>query len=46
VRNNEEGFSYVFLQPATESEIELAAEAMEGYPTESIGNDGWPNRFS
>lgn len=40
VRNNEEGFSYVFLRPTTETEIGLATVAMEGCPTESIGCDG------
>lgn len=40
VRNDDEGFSYVFLQPETESEIELATEAMGDCPTESIGCDG------
>lgn len=39
-RNDEEGFSYVFLQPQTEAEVSLAKEAMEGCPTESIGCDG------
>lgn len=39
-RDDEEGVSYVFRQPQTDEEIELAVEAMEGCPTESIGDDG------
>ncbi len=32
--------SIVFRQPVTEAELAAAAEAKEGCPTESIGNDG------
>ena len=39
-RNDETGFSIVHRQPETPTEIALAEEALEGCPTESIGNDG------
>ena len=32
------GFAYVFSQPDTEVELALAQEALEGCPTESIGD--------
>ncbi|MDB6140083.1 MAG: ferredoxin [Verrucomicrobiaceae bacterium] len=32
--------SFVFRQPLTNAEIKVCEEAMEGCPTESIGNDG------
>ena len=39
-RNEEIGFSIVFQQPVTPEEIAEATAAMDGCPTESIGNDG------
>jgi ferredoxin len=39
-RNEEGGYSYVTKQPATDEEGQLCIEAMEGCPTESIGDDG------
>ena len=39
-RDNLEGLSYVWKQPATPKEIMLAQEALESCPTESIGCDG------
>jgi ferredoxin len=39
-RNDEIGFSIVYRQPITPEEIAQAVDAMEGCPTESIGNDG------
>jgi ferredoxin len=39
-RNEDIGFSIVFRQPVTAEEIQQATEAMNGCPTESIGNDG------
>ena len=39
-RNDEIGFSIAFRQPVTLDEIEQATQAMNGCPTESIGNDG------
>jgi ferredoxin len=39
-RDEETGFSFVYRQPVTPAEIELAEEAKQGCPTESIGNDG------
>ena len=40
VRNDEEGMSVVVRQPLTPEEIALAQRALDGCPTESIGNDG------
>lgn len=39
-RNEEIGFSIAYRQPQTPEELEQAKAAMEGCPTESIGNDG------
>jgi len=39
-RNEDEGFSYVHKQPATEEELRLCREALEGCPVEAIGDDG------
>ncbi len=39
-RNDEIGFSIVYRQPVTPEEIAQAIDAMEGCPTESIGDDG------
>lgn len=36
-RDDEEGQSIVYAQPVTEAEIDNCIEAMEGCPTESIG---------
>ncbi len=38
-RDDEIGQSFVFRQPATEEEIALCREALEGCPTESIGEE-------
>ena len=38
-RDDEEGYSYVYKQPQTKEEHELANEAMESCPTESIGKE-------
>ncbi len=35
-----DGHSYVYRQPATEEEIKICEEALQGCPTDSIGNDG------
>ncbi|HEX8371981.1 MAG TPA: ferredoxin [Chthoniobacterales bacterium] len=35
-----EPYSVVWQQPVTPEEIALAMEALQGCPTESIGNDG------
>ena len=37
-REDDEGYSYVYKQPANEQEEELCREAMEGCPVEAIGN--------
>ncbi len=39
-RDDSEGLSYVWRQPATAEEILLAEEVLQSCPTESIGNDG------
>jgi len=39
-RNDEGGYSYVFMQPTTGEEIALCMEALEGCPVEAIGEDG------
>jgi ferredoxin len=39
-RRDESGSSIVYRQPVRPEEIELAEEAREGCPTESIGKDG------
>jgi ferredoxin len=39
-RNDEIGFSIVSRQPETPEDFARASEAMNGCPTESIGNDG------
>lgn len=36
-REDSRGYSYVYRQPETEEEIAVAREAMEGCPSESIG---------
>jgi len=41
-RHDECGFSIVYKQPVTPEEIREAQNAMEGCPSESIGNDGIP----
>ncbi len=40
VRDDEDGSTYVYRQPASQAEIALAEEALRCCPTESIGNDG------
>ena len=37
MRDDDEATSFVYRQPATETEIELCIDAMEGCPTQSIG---------
>ena len=39
-RNEEIGLSIAYRQPSTPEEFAQAIEAMNGCPTESIGNDG------
>ena len=40
IRNDEEGFSYVFKQPESAEEETLCKDAMDNCPVEAIGNDG------
>ena len=39
-RNDDEGYSYVFNQPATAEQIELCLEALGSCPVDAIGADG------
>ena len=39
-RDADIGLTIVYNQPVTADEIRLCEEAVEGCPTESIGNDG------
>lgn len=39
-RDDEQGQTYVWMQPSTPDEISLALSAVEACPTESIGEDG------
>ena len=38
-RDDDSGYSYVFRQPETPYEVTLCLEALEGCPTESIGEE-------
>ncbi len=40
VRQDDEGYSYVYRQPKNEQEISLCKEALEACPVEAIGDDG------
>ena len=39
-RDDENGYSYVYKQPATTEEFELCEEAIGACPVEAIGDDG------
>ncbi|MDQ3181344.1 MAG: ferredoxin [Acidobacteriota bacterium] len=39
-RDDENGYSFVFQQPATPEELELCEEARDACPVEAIGDDG------
>jgi len=39
-RDDDSGFSYIWHQPVTPEEMAEAEAALNGCPTESIGNDG------
>ncbi len=39
-RDDDNGWSYVYKQPAGEDEEKLCAEALEACPVEAIGSDG------
>jgi len=39
-RDDDQGLTIVYAQPVTVDEIRLCEEAVQGCPTESIGNDG------
>jgi len=39
MRNDENGYSYVWKQPANCSELEKCIEAMDACPVEAIGDD-------
>ncbi|HPC83834.1 MAG TPA: ferredoxin [Thermoanaerobaculaceae bacterium] len=38
--NDDEGYAYVFKQPANADELALCEEAKSSCPVEAIGNDG------
>lgn len=40
VRNDDGGYTFVLRQPETDEELAACREALEGCPTESIGDDG------
>ena len=39
-RDDDIGFSVAYQQPRTTEQLEAATQAMNGCPTDSIGNDG------
>ena len=39
-RNDDGGYSYVKAQPASEDDVALCMEALQGCPVEAIGEDG------
>jgi ferredoxin len=39
-RNDDGGYSYVKAQPASEEDVALCMEALQGCPVEAIGEDG------
>ena len=39
-RDDNNGYSYVYKQPASSDEAEKSVAAMEACPVEAIGNDG------
>ena len=41
-RDDAEGVTYVWKQPATTEERTLAEEALQSCPTDTIGSDGGP----
>ncbi|MFN0059059.1 MAG: ferredoxin [Planctomycetota bacterium] len=38
--NEDDGYSYVFLQPTTDEERAICQQALEECPVEAIGSDG------
>jgi len=40
IRNDENGYSFLYKQPGSEEEFELCVEAMNACPVEAIGDDG------
>jgi ferredoxin len=42
-RDDEHGYSYVFNQPSTPTEIAACEEGVQGCPTQAVGNDGDQN---
>ena len=40
IRNDDEGFSYVFKQPENAEEATLCKDALDNCPVEAIGSDG------
>ena len=40
MRNDENGYSYVYNQPSSSEELELCEEARDACPVEAIGENG------
>jgi ferredoxin len=40
MRDDENGYSYVYKQPETPEEVELCEESLAACPVEAIGDDG------
>jgi ferredoxin len=40
MRNDDNGYSYVYHQPANKEELDLCEEAKDACPVEAIGDDG------
>ena len=40
MRNDDNGYSFVWRQPETQEEIRLCEEAFDACPVEAIGDDG------
>ena len=43
MRNDENGYSYVYHQPTSPEELALCEEARDACPVEAIGDDGKPS---
>jgi ferredoxin len=43
MRNDENGYSYVYHQPSSAEELSLCEEAKDACPVEAIGDDGKPS---
>ena len=39
-RNDDEGYSFVYRQPESPSDVEVCIEALQSCPVDAIGDDG------